>query len=489
MALLEVLDLKKHFGGLQAVDGVSFYVESGELLGLIGPNGSGKTTTLALLTGVHKPDSGIIKFNGHRIDRLPIYKRINMGIAIVFQHSRPLKRQTVLDNIKLSLLPDSLTNMKFAKKIEEDAIAIGELVGLKDVLYKYPQSLPFGYIRKMEIAKALALKPKLLLVDEPFAGLTPQETKEVSELILSLKDMNHGIILVDHNVKAVYKLVDRLIALYVGKKIAEGVPSDVIRNEKVKRVFIGKGMEEVSNVAMQIKDADSKDVIIDINIKSLHYGKAEALRDVKIEIKEGEFVSVVGLNGAGKSSLFKAILSLASYEGDVKWRGKSIKRKTTAKIINLGIAFTPETRELFGYMSVEENILFGGFGLKRNDINNKLGEIFKLFPKLKDRRKQLVYTLSGGEQQMLTIARALMQNPSLLILDEPTLGLAPIVLDAISDTISKLHENGLTILLGEQNLHFALKYSNRLYLLENGNITWHGCYRDFIKEVGGKYLV
>ncbi len=491
MPLLEALGLQKRFGGIHAVNNVSFNVELGEIIGLIGPNGSGKSTLLSLLIGVHKPNRGIIRFAGEEIQNWPINKRIKNGIAIVFQHSRPLNRQTVLDNIKLSILPDKLFNLYYPGDLEAKARQLAALVGLEAVTDTYPSSLPFGHIRRMELAKALALNPRLLLLDEPFAGLTPSEITELANLILSIRQKDQAIVLVDHNVKAVYKFVDKIIALYVGNKIAEGKPDEVISDNEVRRVFIGKSMDAGEPcTAPENHRALEKKPLLELNIDSIRYGQAEILRKVKISLNEGEFVSLVGLNGAGKSSLLKAILGLVDYEGEVKWRGAPTKILTTAQIVRLGIALAPETRELFRFMTVKENLELGGDRLPPPALQERLAYVYELFPILKERLAQPAYTLSGGEQQMLTIARAMMQKPSLLILDEPTLGLAPVVLDTISATLANLHEKtGLTILLGEQNLHFALKHSQRIYLLEHGSITWEGDAHAFLQEVGEKTLV
>jgi branched-chain amino acid transport system ATP-binding protein len=491
MALLEAQGLQKRFGGIHAVNDVSFNVEMGEIIGLIGPNGSGKSTILSLLMGAHKLNRGTIRFAGEEIQNWPIHQRIKNGIAIVFQHSRPLNRQTVLDNIKLSILPDKLFSLRYPADLEAKAREIAALVGLQEVTDAYPSSLPFGHIRRMELAKALALNPRLLLLDEPFAGLTPSEITELANLILSIRKENQAIVLVDHNVKAVYNFVDKIIALYVGNKIAEGKPDEVISDKEVRRVFIGKSMDAGDSVTpTEIGGSIGSKSLLDLNIGSIRYGQAEILRNVQISINQGEFVSLVGLNGAGKSSLLKAILGLVDYEGEVKWQGASTKKLTTAQIVRLGIAFAPETRELFRYLTVKENLELSGERLKPAALKERLAYVYELFPILRERLAQPAYTLSGGEQQMLTIARAMMQKPSLLILDEPTLGLAPVVLDTISATLATLHEKmGLTILLGEQNLHFALKHSQRIYLLEHGSITWQGNADAFLKEMGEKSLV
>lgn len=486
MALLEISNLEKRFGGIIATNNVSFDVNNHEILGLIGPNGAGKSTILHLIIGIHKPTNGTIKFEGKEIQKLPIYKRIQKGISVMFQHSRPLSRQSVLENIELSLLPDKF-KLLYPGDIKEKALQAAKKLGLDLAINKHPNELPFGIVRRMELAKALALNPKLLLLDEPFAGLNTSEVYEFSKLIRSLKEEQFSIIIIDHNVKAIKDLVDRIVAIHSGKIIASGLPDEVISNQEVKRVFLGEQAQSPQKLRKQLQpDAQ---VLLEVNIKSLKYNKAEALRDVDIIVKEGQFVSVVGLNGAGKTSLFKAVFSFVNYDGDIKWQNKSIKQLKTADIVNLGIAFVPETRELFKYMSVEENLRIALHSLSKNQIKQRIEEAYSIFPKLSERKKQISNTLSGGEQQMLTIARALVQKPKMIVLDEPTLGLAPIILEDISKALDYMHKQmNLTILLGEQNLHFALKHSDRVYLLEHGSLVCDCTMEEFLERIGEKYL-
>ncbi len=486
MPLLEVVNLEKRFGGIYAANNVNFEVNEREILGLIGPNGAGKSTIMHLIIGLHKPTSGIIKFESKNIQHLSIHERIKRGIAVMFQHSRPLSRQTVLENIKLAILEDKF-QLFFKKDIEEQAMQVAKKLGLELVVHKYPSELPFGTVRKMELAKALALNPKLLLLDEPFAGLSHLEVEEFSKLIRDLKKEGFSIVLVDHNVKAVKNIVDRIVAIHAGKIIACGTPDEVISNTEVKRVFLGEQTQSTKEINKQL-DLESN-VLLEANVISLKYGKAQALRDVSLIVKEGQFVSIVGLNGAGKTSLFKSIFNFLNYEGDVKWQGKSIKHLKTADIVNLGIAFVPETRELFKYMSVEENLTIALQKLKKEEIKHRLEEVYSIFPRLSERKKQPASTLSGGEQQMLTIARALVQKPKMIVLDEPTLGLAPVVLEDISKALEYMHRQmNLTILLGEQNLYFALKHSDRVYLLEHGNLICDCTMDEFLERIGEKYL-
>ncbi|MGC9168929.1 MAG: ATP-binding cassette domain-containing protein [Desulfurella sp.] len=486
MALLEVKNLDKYFGGIHATDNVSFEINKNEIVGLIGPNGAGKSTIMHLLIGLYKPTNGIIKFNGEEIQHLSIHKRIKKGIAVMFQHSRPLSRQTVLENIELSLLEDKF-KFFYKNDIKEQAFQIAKNLGLELVCNKRPSELAFGIIRRMELAKAIALNPKLLLLDEPFAGLSHSEVEEFSKLIRSLTKENFSIIIVDHNVKAVKDLVDKIIAIHAGKIISTGTPEEVISNKEVKRVFLGE-QTKIENSNQKQTDLNAK-ILLEVNITSLSYNKAQALRNVDLIVKEGQFVSVVGLNGAGKTSLFKAIFSFVNYEGDIKWQGKSIKHLKTAEIVNLGISFVPETRELFKFMSTEENLNLALQKVEKNEAKKRIEEVYSIFPRLAERKKQLASTLSGGEQQMLTIARALVQKPKMIVLDEPTLGLAPIVLEDISKVLDYMHtQMNLTILLGEQNLHFALRHSEKVYLLEHGNLICDCTMEEFKERIGEKYL-
>lgn len=489
MSILNVSSISKRFGGLKAVDSVSFEVDRGEILGLIGPNGSGKSTTLSLIMGVIRPDRGSVKLGNQEIAGQKLHRIAKQGMSMVFQHSRPLHRQSVLENIELALLPDTIFQLFPKQEVRAKAREVAERVGLKDVMHDHPDSLPFAYVRRLELAKAIAQEPDVLLLDEPFAGLAPSETREFAELATSFRDEGRAVILVDHNVKAVAGLVNRIVAMHAGKKIAEGTPDEVTHDAKVREVYFGNSLEGSPISASNQARTGQEKRLLDVNLKSVRYGQAEALRNVDLHVDEGEFVSVVGLNGAGKTTLFKSIMGFVGYDGDVHWQGQSLKGIKPAEVATQGIALCPETRELFGHMSIQENLELGGHTLDKPAMREQLDQVFDLFPRLAERRKQAAYTLSGGEQQMLTIARALMQHPRLLILDEPTLGLAPLIIESISEALETLQEKlGLTVLLGEQNLTFALEHSHRVYLVETGDMRWHGEAGQFTEEVGEDVL-
>jgi branched-chain amino acid transport system ATP-binding protein len=438
------------------------------------------------IMGIERPTSGEVLFQGENVAGLPAHKIARKGFGMVFQHSRPLNRQTVLENIMVALLPDSLFMLFADKKLTERAKWIADRVGLGNVMNRRPPTLPFADLRRLELAKAIARDPKVVLVDEPFAGLTLAEVGTFSELIRSFRDEGRAVLLVDHNVKSVAALVDRVLAMYLGEEICTGAASEVMRNETVRRVYLGGAIE---TSARRESDFTDKVPLLQVKNLSVHYGKAQALQDVSIHVHQGEFVSVVGLNGAGKTTLFNAISGFLPYQGEIIRDSQTLRGVTPAKIARSGVVQCPESRELFGEMTVRENLDLGGQHLSDELKAQQLEWLYELFPILKDRSAQLAQTLSGGEQQMLAIGRALMMQPKILILDEPTLGLAPVILELLSKALERLRQTtDITVLLGEQNVTFALPHADRVYVLEHARIVWEGDPARFAAEAGEGYL-
>jgi len=398
---LKVRGLAKRFGGLVAVKDIGFDLAAGEILGLIGPNGSGKSTVMKLIMGIERPDSGTIVFAGKNIAGWPAHRIARAGINMVFQHSRPLHRQTVLEHIKLALLPDSLVRLAAAPHIEPRARAIAARVGLEDVGDRHPSTLPFAALRRLEVAKAIARDPQVMLLDEPFAGLTLAEIGDFSDLIRGFRDEGRAVLLVDHSVKSVVALADRTLAMYLGEAVAEGSTDEVMQNETVRRVYLGGKIEaaERSHVPAETP------ALLEIEDLSVLYGKAQALDGIRCLVRQGEFISIVGLNGAGKTTLFNAVSGLVPYSGVVRFDGRDTKGRTAGAIARGGIVQCPESRELFTHMSVRENLDLGGQHLAPAARGTHLEWLFDLFPILRQRQGQHAGTLSGGEQQMLAWRR------------------------------------------------------------------------------------
>jgi branched-chain amino acid transport system ATP-binding protein len=214
------------------------------------------------------------------------------------------------------------------------------------------------------------------------------------------------------------------------------------------------------------------------------YGDLQALRGVSLKVDEGEIVTIIGSNGAGKSTTIKTISGmLRARKGIITWFNQPISNLSTSSIVEKGIIQIPEGRQLFPSMSVLENLELGALNPKaRKDKRENMKKIFGLFPKLEERKTQSAGTLSGGEQQMLAIGRGLMSRPKILMLDEPSLGLSPLLVRSIFSIISQINQEGTTILLVEQNIHYALHMAQRAYVLENGEIVQHGPARELLQD-------
>jgi branched-chain amino acid transport system ATP-binding protein len=227
------------------------------------------------------------------------------------------------------------------------------------------------------------------------------------------------------------------------------------------------------------------DLILDVNDLHAGYGRAEVLHGLNLKAKQGSVVTVIGPNGAGKSTLLNALMGVLTSRGKIDYQGRSVVLNTLEERVMQGMALVPETRALFGTMPVEDNLLLGAYRqvrLGKKDSAQAIEEVFTLFPRLKERRAQLAGTLSGGERQMLAIGRALMSKPQLLMLDEPSLGLAPLVVKEIFRIIDGLRATGVTILLVEQNARAALEVADHGYVLEMGEIALEGPAADLARD-------
>src|SRR5437667_282976 len=355
--LLRIRGVSKHFGGFAALSEVSLEVAPGERFGLIGPNGSGKTTLINCVSGALRNESGSIVFDGAEISRLPAYQRTRRGIARSFQIPRPFKTMSVLENLVVPLEYVAHRRTLHTADTWDEAMAILRQMGMAEKADSPSNLLSQVELRKLELARAMAARPRLLISDEAMAGLAGNEKSTLMRCVMGMVRPTRGSVSLD-------------------------------------------------------LDGETHD----------------------------------------------------------------LTRLSTEEIVNLGVAMVPEGRRLFPKLSVEENLLLGAFRKPaRADIGRNLAFSFEIFPVLAERRRQLAGSLSGGQQQMLAISRALMSSPRLLLVDEPSVGLAPIL---VSHTITKIRElkqrYGLTVLMAEQNFHQAIRIADRGYIIVHGEIVFDG---------------
>jgi len=478
MSVLSVGHLTMKFGGLVAVNDFNLELEKGEIVGLIGPNGAGKTTVFNMIAGYYVPTEGSILFQGRPIQGRKANQITKAGIARTFQNIRLFSELSVIENVMIgfhcrirsTFLGATLKLPLYRreeKRMAEGAMKLLEEVDLTDVAHEKATSLPYGKQRRLEIARALATGPALLLLDEPAAGMNPSETQDLLQLILRIrKDYELTVFLIEHDMKFVMEICERLKVLDYGTTIAEGPPTRY-------RTIPGSSRPTWGRCS-----------VLEVEGLNVHYGGIHALKNVSIRVPEEKVVTLVGANGAGKSTLLRAVSGLVPVSGGkIRYAGRDILGIPSHRIAREGIAMSPEGRRVFVNLSVYENLLMGAYCRDdRKEIDRDIEWIFETFPRLLERRDQPAATLSGGEQQMLALGRALMSRPRLLLLDEPSLGLAPLLIREVFRVITKIHREGTTILLIEQNAMAALHVADYGYVLETGEIVLEGTGKDLLGD-------
>jgi branched-chain amino acid transport system ATP-binding protein len=483
--LLSLQHVVKRFGGVTALNDVSFEVQPGELLGVIGPNGAGKSTLLSLISGAQRPGAGEIVFDGQRLNRLPAHTIARLGIGRAHQIPRPFGRMTVQQNVLVPVHARGTSGRASAGRADE----VLDICGLLARKNELAGALTLLNLKRLELARALALQPRLLLLDEVAAGLVVHEIDEITQLISSIRARGVTIVLVEHVQAVVRALARRVIVLDWGRKIAEGTPAEVAAHAEVIAVYLGtdQGVPELSEVESPapvlevVPEAPAQQEVAPPLLATQHisvdYGKFRALRAVDFEVRTGEIVAVVGANGSGKTTLTTAIGGLIPVsEGKVWLAEKDITTTAAHQRARLGIALCHEGRRLFQEQTVRENLELGAAYASRSSVpfGERLESIYELFPILKERAGSLAGRLSGGQQQMVAIARALIGEPRLLLLDELSLGLAPVIVDQLFASFPRILAWGASIVLIEQNVHRSLAVADRVYVLERGRVVFSG---------------
>ncbi len=474
--ILEVSNLSKRFGNVVTAKDIGFQVRAGTIHSLIGPNGAGKTTLFNMLTGLIPQDQGRIVFNGQDISSLKVHERTRLGMARSFQVVSLPANLTVLETVRVAVQAASPlcgSLWRDAYKLQpllDDAWALLKAVGLEDKAGEITHNLPHGEQRLLDIAVTMAAKAQLLLLDEPLAGLAGPERERISNLLRQLAG-RYTILLIEHDIDRVVALSDRITVLHQGLLIADGEPQAVVDNPAVVEAYLGKSGENQANIAVHdaAHDVVVRPPLLQLDKVSSGYAGSRVLDNLTIEVRAGEAVALLGRNGVGKTTTLYTIMGqILPDAGQIRFHDSEIGGLTSDRINREGLAIVPQGRRVFPNLSVVDNLL-----VARRPGGWDLADVFQLFPKLKLLRDSLGGNLSGGEQQMLAIARALMAPADLILLDEPFEGLAPVVVKEVLEAVIQLRRR-TSILLVEQHVDLALSMVDRAYIMVNGHVEYEG---------------
>ncbi|HVA38399.1 MAG TPA: ATP-binding cassette domain-containing protein [Candidatus Dormibacteraeota bacterium] len=485
------------FGGIRALRDFGLNIERGEIHGLIGPNGAGKTTAINVVTGLVRASAGRMHLDGQPFTPEP-RKLVQRGIARVFQAPAIFGDMTAIANVLLGAYHTGRTGIlaeavrtPTALRAEEDA-RTRALDALSRVGYgSSPQaparSLSYGDHRKIELARALMTGPRLLLLDEPTAGLARAEVAHMGEVLRRLCEGGSlTVLLVEHDVPFVFGLCHRVTALHEGRRLVCGTPAEVKAHAEVVSSYLGgteggaaptrRGAACRPSVAVPrapiVDERGRRSLDVDDVVSG--YGETVVIRGACLKVGEGEVVVLFGRNGAGKSTLLNTIVgSVPARRGEVRWNGERIDRLRPDEIVRKGVGLVPQERSIIARQSVRDNLLLATFALKtsRKERQERLDATLDRFPRLKERASQLAGNLSGGERQMLAIAKALVRKPKLLMLDEPSIGLAPSIVQQLKMIVAELRDEGLSILIAEQSVAWVIPLATRAYLVESGAVA------------------
>jgi ABC-type branched-subunit amino acid transport system ATPase component/ABC-type branched-subunit amino acid transport system permease subunit len=477
--ILQIDAIHKHFGGIHAVEAASLTVRAGEIHALIGPNGAGKTTLFNVATGMYPPDGGAVRLYGSEVHALPPYRICRQGLARSFQITNLFKGLSIYENLRLSLQAwhparfNAWRDIDSYPEVHAETRELLRFLGLEGIEEIAGGDLSYGGQRLLDLGIALGSKPRVLLLDEPLAGLAAAERERVSNLV---KNVAAGIpvLIVEHDIDRVLGFSQVVTVMNQGEVLMTGTPDEVRADRRVQEVYTGTGTPPATR---RNELSSNEKPLLSFQGVNAFYGKSHILNDATLEVREGEIVALLGRNGAGKTTLLKTLCGLVpAASGAITFEGRDIARLSAPEIARLGVGYVPQGRGMFAGMTVADNLALGRLARATDGSHGVVwseAQILDYFPRLRGRMHVAADYLSGGEQQMVAVARALSGNVKLLLLDEPFEGLAPAIVQELFGVFDRLRGQ-TSIVIVEHNLDLVLALADRVFALERGAVFHQG---------------
>lgn len=484
MELIKLEKVVKIFPGVIAVDKVDFDIKYGEVHALVGENGAGKSTLIKLLGGVYQPDDGKIYYQNQEVVFYSTQQSQNYGISVIYQEFNLIPDLTVAENIFIGREPRRFLNIFIDwKKINNDARDILDRLDIDIDPKKYIGDLPVAERQMVEIAKALSIKSKLIIMDEPTATLTGKEVRKLFEIIKSLKDEGVSIIYISHRLEEAFDLSDRITVLRDGKKIGTRKTEETSEDEIIE-MMVGKVVKDYFGGIR--KEQKQREVLLEVK----NYSVADYVENISFKLYKGEILAIAGILGSGSHHLLQSLYGvIPKKEGEVYFEGKKVNINSSRDAIKLGIGYVTEDRKNAGIvpdMSVLQNLTIiivrlltylKGLFIRVSQERKIVEKIRKdLNIKYSDPNQRIVY-LSGGNQQKVIIGRTLLTNCKLLILLEPTRGIDVGAKAEIHRIMRELANKGISIIMTSSELPELVNLPDRCIVLYRGKVI-----REFTRE-------